>query len=246
MALKTFLQHCKGVCREASIAQGESAITTVLGQTGQLERIVANVRQAWLKIQNMHQLTGLNWRFMEGRFVIATVASQDAYAYDDAAITDEDTAIAIPLWRNWDIKDFENAPKIYLTSAGVGTETWLTYLPWNDFKYFYRIGTQNEGFPAHVTINPQNKLVLGPIPDGIYTVTGNYMKAAQTFTADSDVPTGMPEQFEDAIMYLALSKHGLQKNAVELITLGEDGAAELLGALEQDQLSEIPIAGPLA
>jgi hypothetical protein len=245
--MKTYLQHCKGVCREAGIANGEDAINSVNGQIGQLQRISANVRQVWIEIQNMHQHTGLEWRFMRSEFTLTTVAEQAAYSYDDAAIEDTfDTPIAIDRWRNWFIKDYDEPPRVYLTSGGVGGEGWLTYLDWKDFKYIYGIGTQNSSYPAHITINPQNQIVLGPTPSDIYTISGDYMKSAQILVNDADLPAGIPESFEDLIMWKALTRHGIQKNASELITLGEDSAATLLGQLEGDQLGELPVGNPLA
>ena len=226
-------------------AGGESAIITTVGQTGQLGRIVNYVKQSWIEIQSRHQHSGQNWRWMRVGFTLTTVADQSEYTYSDAAIADDLTSAAISRFRNWMINNYDDPPKIYLTSSGVGGEAWLTYLDWNDFKYLYRIGTQNSMFPAHITINPQNQIVLGPAPDAVYTVTGDYMRGAQIFSLDGDEPD-LPEAFEDVIMYKALTKHGLQKNAVEVVTAGEDGAATYMGALEGDQLSEIPIGSPMA
>jgi hypothetical protein len=243
--MKTFLQQCQGVCREAGLAGGEQAITTVIGQVGQNQRIVNYVIQAWVEIQSLHQQANLNWRWMHSQFTLTTVASQDAYAWDDAAIVDEITLASIVKWRNWNIKDYDNPPKIYLQSAGEGTEGFITYLDWKDFKYIYRVGSQPESFPAHVTINPQNKIVLGPIPDQVYILTGDYQKGTQIFAADADVPD-LPEDFEDVIMYKALIKYALHANAAERLAAGEEGYSEYLGNLEDDQLARIEIGEPLA
>ena len=233
------------MCREAGIANGETAISTTVSQTGELNRIVNYVIQAWIEIQNRHQHTGLGWRWMRVGFTLTTVADQSEYSYDDAAIVDDLTAAAIARFRNWMIKDYDDSPKIYLTSAGVGTEGWIPYLDWNDFKYLYSIGSQNSGYPAHISINPQNQIVLGPTPNAAYTVTGDFMRGAQVFADNDDVPD-LPEAFEDVIMYKALTKYGLQKNAVEAITAGEEGFATYIGALEGDQLSEITIGNAMA
>ena len=243
--MKTFLQQCKGVCREARLSDGEGAIATVLAQSGQIQRIINYVIQSWVEIQNLHQQANLNWRWMHSQFEITTVASQDSYSWDDAAVTDEITTAAISRWRNWNIKDWDNPSTIYLTSAGEGTEGFLTYIDWKQFKYIYRTGTQPEAFPAHISINPQNQIVLGPIPDGIYTIKGDYQKGVQIFAADADVPE-LPEAFEDIIMYKALTKYGLHENAPECIVAAEDGYHTYLGALEADQLAEIEIGEPLA
>jgi hypothetical protein len=243
--MKTFLQHCKGVCREAGLAGGETAITTTIAQRGQVERIINYVIQSWTEIQSLHQSANLNWRWMHSQFELTTVASQDQYSYDDAALTDEISTAAIDRWRNWNIKDWDNPPTAYLTSAGEGTEGFLTYIEWKQFKYIYRTGTQPEGYPAHITINPQNQIVLGPIPDDIYTIKGDYQKGVQLFALDGDVPE-LPEAFEDVIMFKALTKYGLHANAPERVVAGEDGYHTYLGYLEADQLAEIEIGEPLA
>lgn len=244
--MKTFLQLCKAVCREAAIAGGESAISTTVSQSGQLGRIVEYVRQAWLEIQTRHQHSGQHWRWMRSQFSIVTVANQDAYAFNDAAVTDvRDTPTDITRFRNWMVKDFDDPVRVYLQSSGISTQTFMCYLPWNDFKYLYRTGTQNSSYPMHVSISPDNKLCIGPKPAGIYVITGDYMMAAQRFSADDDEPD-LPEDFEDAIVFLALQKYGLQKSSSESVIMGEDSFATYIGALEGDQLSEIYTAGPLA
>lgn len=246
--MKTFLEHCKGVAAEAGLAGGEDAIISTIAQSGQAQRIVRYVRQAWVEIQNRHQSTGLNWRWKRVGFTLTTVAEQDSYSYTSAAITDDVTAASIATFRNWMIKDYDDPPKIYLQSAGEATATWLTYINWNDFKYLYRMGVQNSTYPCHITVNPQNQLVLGPKPNDAYVVKADYLRGVQIFSEDEDVPDwpGECEAFEDAIMYRALSKYGLHANAIECITAGEDGFATYIGDLEGDQLSEIHIGEPLA
>ena len=239
--MKTYLEICKGVCREASIASGESAITSVAANTGQLQRIVANV-------QHMHQHSGLYWRWMRREFTLTTVSGTSKYAFDSSAIKDTTESLpgtAVSRFRNWLIKSYSDPVKIYLTSSGVGGEGWLTYMDWNEFKYIYKTGTQNSAMPSVITIDPQNKIQIGPVPNDIYTITGDFMLSAQVLLNDGDMPD-IPVDFEDLIMWKALSRHGLQKNASELVVIGEDSAATYLGQLESDQLSEIPIGVPLA
>jgi len=246
--MKTYLQLCQAVCRECSIAAGESAITTVANQSGQLQRVTAAVRDEWTRIQNLHTDSGLLWRFLRSEFTLLAETGVDTYASGASQVKDTvagTPGATITRFRKWLIANYDNPPKSYKTSAGKGTEGFLTFLAWNDFKYIYDIGTQNPGPPAHITINPQNKLVIGPVPDSNYTITGDYIKSAQLLVLDDDEPD-MPVDMEDVIVWKAVSRTGLQKNAGELITLGEDNYAHYLGQLESDQLSEIPIASPMA
>lgn len=243
MATTTFLQLCKNVCREAGVAQGEGAISSVTGQVGLLSRVVNYVNQEWVKLQNRHQSTGQHWRWMRGEFTLLTVADQELYDYTDA--TDDETGLAISSFRNWMFRSDCDPAKIYLQSAGQGTQTWMSFIDWNDFKYLYRNGAQQPGYPAHISINDKNQIALGAKPNDVYVVKGDYMKAASKMVADGDTPD-IPEAFVDVITFGALSRYGLYENASEVVTYAQDELATLLGDLECDQLSEIPIAGPLA
>src|SRR3990167_2151204 len=163
--MSTFLQICQNVSRECDISGGDTVPTAVTSQSGELQKVVKWVEQAWKELQEK----SLDWRWMRSGFTVQTVAGTDSYAY--GSVTDTLTVAAITRFSHWRISDDRDPPKIYLTSSGVGTEGWLIYLDWDEFKWLYRKGTQNNGYPAHVTIDPQNNIVLGPKPDGIYTVT---------------------------------------------------------------------------
>ncbi len=236
----TFLQICQSFCGECGIAGGESVPSSVTGQTGELARGINWVKQRWKKIQNSNNS---NWRWMRVGFTVNTVADDDTYASTDC--TDVLTSTAIARFKRWRIQDRNDPAKIYLTSSGVGTQTWLTYLDWDDFKAIYRIGTQNSGFPAHITIDPQNNLVLGPAPNGIYTVTGDFVRSAQELSADGDTPE-MPSDFHELIVYEAMQDYGYFEAAPEVLARGKELAAPLKRQLQADQLPTFRMAGPMA
>ena len=152
---------------------------------------------------------------------------------------------AIARFKRWRIMDRNDPPKIYLTSAGVGTQTWLTYLDWDDFKAIYRIGTQNSGYPAHIAIDPQKNLILGPAPNDIYTVTGDFVRGAQVLSANDDEPD-MPSDYHDLIVYEAMQDYGYFESAPEVLARGKELAMTLTRQLEADQLPMFRMAGPLA
>lgn len=245
MANKTFLELCQQVCREGSVPGGADAISGVSGNNWQLSRIVGYVQSEWVKLQNRHTDMNLHWRWMRAPFTLTTVASQDAYSWDSAAIVDDLTATQITRFKRWFLSDYDDPPRIYLQSAGQGTQTWLNCVDWNDFKYMYRVGTQNEGVPAHVSVNPQNQIVFGPVPNDIYVMNADYLRGPSQLVNDGDQPD-LPEAFDEVIVFGALSRYGLQKNAPEVITYAQDELATLLGDLEGDQLAEICIGAPLA
>lgn len=211
----------------------------VTGQTGQLGQLVRWIRRAWVDIQLRHS----NWRWMRVGFTLNTVADDDEYAYTDA--TDALTATTIARFSRWRVSEDDNPPTIYLQSAGVGTETYLTYIDWNSFKWLYRRGTQNSGYPAHISVDPQNNLVLGPKPNGIYVVSGNFQRGAQVLAANGDTPD-MPSDFHDLIPFLAIAKYGYQQAAEEVVAKARMESVARMRQLEVNQLPEIETAEPLA
>jgi hypothetical protein len=240
----TFLEICKAVCREAGIAGGENAITTVIGNVGQINRVVNYVRNALIEIESAHMSDGDYLRYMRRPFTLTTVADQAAYAYDSAAIVDDLLAAAIPRFTCWLVQDPEFPPRSYLQSAGVGTQGYLVFLPWPDFVRRYRIGTQVSNVPFHVTIDPQNNLVLGPTPNAIFIVQADYLIGPQVMTVAEDEPA-MPAAYHDVITYRALRNYGLFENAPEIVTYADDSFATWMGMLEGNQLPMLAMAGPL-
>lgn len=235
----TFLQLVQELHREAGCSG--SAPSTVVGATGEAARLKNWIINEWEKIQLRHP----NWRWMRGSFTLSTSASDDTYAYGDC--TDSVTSSAITRFSRWYPDDF----KIYLTSAGVGTEGWLTYQEWDAFKRVYRIGTQNEGYPAIVTVDPSENIVLGPVPNAAYTVSGDYQKSVQTLgaanpgSADTEEPE-MPAQFHDLIWLGAMRRYASYESAPEVWAEAKSQHGELMRALESSQLPHPNFANPLA
>ena len=236
--MSSFLQLCQYTCRECRVAGGESALTAVTGQTGELQRIVSWVASCWTEIQNRYP----DWRWMRAGFTVNTVSGDDQYAGTDC--TDIITSAAIDRFGRWLIDNLDDPPKIYLSSAGVGTEGWLSYIDWDDFKSLYKIGTQNNAYPAHISVDPQNNLRPGPKPDAVYVVSGDYQRSAQILAANADIPE-MPTQFHMLIVYEAMKRYGLHESAQEILMAGNAGADRLLPQLEFNQLPAIRMAGPL-
>lgn len=235
--MSTFLQLCQDTRRECGISgTGPTAVT---GQTGELERVVQWVNQAWLEIQNRYE----DWRWMRVPFTLNTAADDDEYASGDA--TDDLTSAAITRFSKWRVNEYDNPPYIHLQSAGAATQTWLTFIDWNSFKWLYRRGTQNSGYPSHVSVDPQNNLVLGLKPNDVYVVTGDYQRSAQVLAADGDIPE-MPTQFHDLITWMAAEKYGYHESAVEIVSKARRYGGALLRQLEANQLPDMPTAGPLA
>lgn len=205
--------------------------TSVVSQSGEMLRIVNWVNEAWREIQIWHP-----WGWMEGDFSFQTVASTREYTT---------TTVGLTAHKAW----LDDTFRIYLTSAGISTENFLPAADYNWFRDLYQYGASNtqEGYPNLFTVNPKTQsLLLGPIPDAIYTVYGQYRKSATLMAASADTPTGLPSDYHMMIAYLASMKYATYENAAETLVEGRSGFQRLLSRLEDDWLPGVTIGGPLA
>lgn len=235
---QSYLNLCKMVSYECSIGQGVPTGTS--NQSGELYRVVQWVAKAWVDIQNM----STEWRWMRSQFSVNTVIGDGSYAPADC--TDTLTASAIDRFGHWIIANPYDPALAYLASAGVGSQYRLTFIPWSSFKQIYRVGTQNNSAPSHISIDPQNNLVIGPAPDAVYTITGDYQRAAGVLSVDADTPD-MPNRFHDLVAWFAIEKYGYYDIAQEVIMRATAEKQRLLNALEFDQLDvDFMMGAPLA
>ena len=234
--MSTFLELCQDTEEECNVA---SALSTTASQTGLHKKFVRWVKDAWTEIQNKYP----RWRWLQVPFTFDTVASDDTYTYGD--VTDVNAATVIARFGCWLADDPYDRYRIYLTSSGISGQGYLSYMPWDLFRSLYKIGTQNTGFPAHITVDPLNNLVLGPSPNGIYTITGEFMRSAQILAANADVPE-LPTQFHALIRYRAKEKYGYFGSANEIVISAQREGNRLMRQLEQNQLPRFRKAGPLA
>lgn len=232
--MATFLTGVQALARECGVGSEPSS---VLNQTGEAKRLVEWYRDSWTELQ-----TDLNWRWMRREFTLNTVADDDKYAYSDC--TDVDTAAAISRFRTWNFEDPWDPPRIYLQSAGVGTENHLQWLPWNEFRYLYKTGSAPSGFPAFVTIDPQDNIRLGPAPNGVYVVSGEYWRGPQTLTAASDEPE-MPAHYHNLILYMAMERYGYYEAAEEVLARARERGRKLRIRLAQEQGPRWSTADPM-
>lgn len=234
--MSTFLQLAQILRRKVGgTGTGPSAVTS---QTGEDERYVEDIAEAYTEIQNR-----CHWRWLRHGFTVNTVADDDVYAYGDC--TDTTTSSAITRFGSWRFRDRNDPPKIYLTSSGVGTQRWLIWVPWEDFKEIYRIGTQNSGSPVHVSIDPQDNIVIGPAPNDVYTITGDYIRSAQVLAADGDIPE-MPTQFHMLVVYRAMEEYaGYEGSADDKMRSIKKGQ-RLMRQLERNQRPKMRLSGPMA
>jgi hypothetical protein len=226
----TFLELCQRARQECG-ASG-SGPSTVSGQQGQLKKIVDWVAQAWLEIQGMRP----DWRFMVKEFSFTTTAATRDYSADDLSITDLD---------QWDTDSF----LIYKTATGAsdqGALPFLPYLTWRD-GYRARMTDRADDRPILFTLKPDGELRFEPRPDASYTIEGDYQRTLQTFTDNTDEPTGLPSKFHMMIVFKAMQYYGFHESAPDVLANGEALFEQWLPKLEREQLPPMTIgARPIA
>ena len=90
--------------------------------------------------------------------------------------------------------------------------------------------------PQLFTILPNNKVRFEPMPDAIYTIDGEYKRSTQTFAANDDVPTNLPDDFHMIIVWQALKYWGFHQDAPDVLDMAETNFDNLLLRLEEEQL----------
>ena len=147
-----------------------------------------------------------DWDFLWGNSTFDTSASLATYA----------GASDLGIW---------DADRIYYNASKLRRVVWQDYIP-EDIS----------GQPAFFTIRPDNKILIGPTPDNIYTITYDYYKAPKVLTADADVPY-IPSQFQRVIVGRALMLYGNFESAAEAKVQGQELYTTYLEQLKAHQLA---------
>lgn len=225
---KTFLDLFKDLKREAGVSGPTPS--TVVGQTGEYERLVNWILKAYEDIQNKHT----QWEFLRADVEFTVANPTSTYSADD---------IDLPTFGEWKMDSF----RIYSSAVGVADEQILCKSSWDAFRNSYVIGAlrSQAGRPTVIAQKPDQSLILWPLPDQDYTVVGEYYKTAQTLTANTDVPI-FPAKYHDIIMWRALMFYAGYESAPSLYTVGEREFNKLMMKMEATQLPEMVAGGAMA
>lgn len=219
----TFLDLVNRLCTESG---SDTTVGSVVAQSGEAGRMVNWTKSAWDDMQ----LERPDWYWMRSNFQFQCVASTRSYSVADAGITSR--------FSIWDT----NSLRLYKVSKN--DELVLPFMPYEDFRGAYLIGAETVSQPLYFTIDPQMNLLLGPLPDDVYTITGEYFKSAQELLVNGDVPE-MPTQFHMAIVYRALMLYARYEAAPEIYQDAATNYKRFLRRLEMNQLPDVVIEGTL-
>lgn len=222
----TYLQLCQRLVQEAEISGGGPS--SVLNQTMTLGRVTKWIKQAWSDIQIMRP----NWNFMWEEFSFDLVAGTRDYLAADQLITD--------LGR-WDAHADTRTFLLYLTATGASDEGYIEYRRYRDWRNEYRAGmaARDQGRPTIITALPDKKLRVEPVPDAVYTLSGQYYRTAQVLAVDADLPTGLPDDFHEIIVWQALKYYASSQDGPEVMDEAETKFDDMLLRLEADELPEM-------
>ena len=222
----TLLELCQSLRQE--VGGAGTGPTTTVGQTGESKRIVDWIIDADQDIQRERP----SWNFMRSSFTVQTVSGTAAYSATDCGIT---------AFRDWVQSRF----KSYLTSGGVAGEIMLYPMIYEQWYQQYNRGTPVTGMPFAFTILANRSFSLAPIPDGIYTIRGEYQKAVTALSGDSSTPI-YPAEYHMLAVYAAMMFYGRFTGSTEVYQDGANRYAKMMAQMELTQLPRIRMGGPMA
>ena len=234
MAAMTFLQLVQRLREKSgSVGTGPTAVTA---QTGESLRLVNWVNEAWTEIQARSP----HWKWMRKDFSFQTAASKIFYL---PTITAGEVGIAdFGRWHDQDTF------RMYRTSLGRADEQYLVPWDYQTFRDSYDFGIQSTILNRPSVWAERDKdqaILLGPTPDAIYTVTGQYQASPSVLAADADLP-GLPAEFHMLIVYKALMLYAEYEAAAEVFSANQKAYDRMYSMLEDDQLEGISFGAPLA
>jgi hypothetical protein len=175
---------------------------------------------------------------MRKSFSFNTIAGQQRYARADI----------VPDCAEWKLDSFRAYPQ----TAGVGGEQILPPMGWDTFRDIYQFGTMRTttGNPAVVSVEPDKSLSIGPVPDAVYTIDGEYWRTPTTLSADADDPAApgndFPERFHMLLVYDVMERYALYESAQEVLQRATAGKKRLRNRLSWSYLRPVGFGAPLA
>lgn len=192
-----------------------------------MQRIVNWVQSAWTHIQEKR-----DWNWL---WTSSTVAISPWFRLF-SPVAD---------W-TWNVHDWDyETMRLYQTALGVGDEQYLYFMPWDDFKLSYNIGTIYTQRPTIVTRRPDEKLMFNFMPDVPYTFSAEYYSLPSSLANDTDTPA-MPTRFHEIIVWKASMYYAEQEEAGVLLSEMTRRYRDMLTKLEESQLQKYSMARPLA
>lgn len=240
MAAMTFLQLVNRAITECGDSGGP--IATTAGQLGSIQRIINWIGDSWSDIQTEHD----DWDWMRSSNILGAGASfvPASGQYTTPLGTGVgQVGIDVDSFGKWDNRSFRSNT----TTVGTNDEIYLDDIDfdvWRD-SYMYGAMRQVRTRPVAVAFGPDQSVNLGPPPNGLYTITGDYFVAPTVMVADTDTPTGLPTRFNMLIVYKAMMKYAGYESAPEVYSRGSMEYNLMFAQLEAVRLPRMSFSGSL-
>jgi hypothetical protein len=180
--MATFLELCQQVHEECGVG---GTISTVVGQTGMLRRIVNWVVKADMKIQSRKS----NWKFLWAEWEVELIEGFSEYKPPD------------------DISMFNE--KSFWKDVGTDDAVHMKFVKYDDYRDSLRQQYTENDESEYVVLKPNGKLLFVPAPDtgdaGKY-VSSEYWRSPIRLVNNNQVSV-IPVQFHDLIVSQAKVYH---------------------------------------
>jgi hypothetical protein len=241
-----FLALCQRACVECGVASGtaiKTALPATAGATGSLGRVVGWINDAWTDIQMDRD----DWDFMRssvllgGGVTVPTIAGQASYPLGTGVGT---VGVGPEAFGKWDLGTFRCMP----TAVGFAGEDDLDDIPFDAWRNDYMFGAQRsvKTRPVKIAVGPDQSLNLGPPPNGLYTITGDYFVAPTEMVADTDIPFGLPTRFHMLIVYRAMMEYAGFEAAPEVYQRGSKNNDSMFAQLLAARAPRLSFGSALA
>jgi hypothetical protein len=188
--------------------------TTVVGATGQWQRLVNWLISSEFYIQNLY----VNWKWLRQTYPTTTVPTVNT-----------DPGPTTPAVGEWDYDSW------FLTYPGSTTPSPLKAVEWEDVKGEI-VDPNDTGVPWRVVIMPDNTLRFDGIPNGAYPVTGVYYQTPTVMPfADASV-SPIPSRFHWTIVAQAMIRYANYEGAEGILAQGTGQYTDYLARLENSQI----------
>lgn len=205
-------------------------LSTAQNLTGEAARIKNWVNAAWVDLQTAEE----DWLFMRDTVEFNTTAGKQFYTAAEAGLDS---------FGNWKRDSFRAST----VGNSYRDEQLLNYMEWSTFRNLYQYSNMRntQQRPVVVTVDPQKQLGFGAIPNRDYVIVGEYYKAPESLSLDTDTPN-IPERFQLMIVYKAMTYYAGYEAAPEVLARGQQEYNRLMNRLLIDQLPTMISGAPLA
>lgn len=233
----TFLELVNLARSEAGVASGDLASFSNLSLES--TRFKNWVAKEWELLQTERE----DWQFLRGNFQFDTTTNQASYTPQQAKATIDGTNATASILADWK----RDSLRLSTSGANYADEQLLGFMPWDTYRNLYQYGAMRSqrAKPVAYSIDPQKNLWFGIVPDGAYTVVGEFYRTPQSLSDVADVPL-MPARFHPVIAYRALRAYGIFMAAPEVIGRADEKLGRLENDLLADQLPPMMLGEPLA